>query len=76
MADLNINHIQFPPISSQEPPTPFGVLDDMQAAEGLVDDALLADRPIPPVIFGAGGPMYVHVVAKHGFYPSDAAHSG
>ena len=51
------NRIQFPPISPEEPPKPLGILDDMQAADGLVDDALLTDRPRLPVLFGAGGPM-------------------
>jgi len=55
------NSIQFP---SQGTPEPLGILDDMQGAVGLVDDALLAARPHPPVIFGAGGPMYVRILTK------------
>lgn len=50
------NRIQFP-TSAEEPPKPLGILDDMQAVDGLVDDALLTDRPPLPVLFGAGGPM-------------------
>lgn len=57
------NRIQFPSIASQDPPKPLGVFDDMQA-DGLVDDALLAGQRHPPVIFGAGGPMCVRVLAK------------
>ena len=58
------NCIQFPSISSEELPNPpLGILDDMQS-DGLVDEALLADRGHPPVIFGAGGPMYVGVLIK------------
>lgn len=58
------NSIQFPSASSQETLEPLGILDDMQGAVGLVDDALLAARSHPPVIFGAGGPMYVQVLTK------------
>lgn len=42
--------VKFPLISSRDP---LGILDDMQA------DSLLTDRAHPPIIFGAGGPMYV-----------------
>ncbi|KAH0830401.1 bifunctional 6-phosphofructo-2-kinase/fructose-2,6-bisphosphate 2-phosphatase [Lanmaoa asiatica] len=52
------DHIQSLPIASgQEHLQPLGILDDMQAADGLIDNALLKDRAHPPVIFGAGGPM-------------------
>lgn len=52
--------VQFPLIASQEP---LGILDDMQA-DSLVDNALLTDRAHPPIIFGAGGPMYVRSTPK------------
>lgn len=64
-----------PPIVPRDPPQPLGILDDMQVADGLVDDALLTDRAHPPVIFGAGGPMYVQILTKNRDL-SDIAHTG
>lgn len=57
--------VQFPLITSQQP---LGVLEDMQAADGLVDNSLLKDHAHPPVIFGAGGPMYVPSSLKTELY--------
>ncbi|KAF9228649.1 bifunctional 6-phosphofructo-2-kinase/fructose-2,6-bisphosphate 2-phosphatase [Gyrodon lividus] len=50
--------VQFPRVSPlEDPPQTFGVVEDMQASEGVVDNALLIDIVHPPIIFGAGGPM-------------------
>jgi 6-phosphofructo-2-kinase/fructose-2,6-biphosphatase 2 len=52
--------VHFPRVSSKDSLQAPGVMEDMHAPDGVVDDALLTDRAPPPVLFGAGGFMYVH----------------
>ncbi|KIJ06096.1 fructose-2,6-bisphosphate 2-phosphatase [Paxillus involutus ATCC 200175] len=49
--------VHFPRVSSKDSLQAPGVMEDMHAPDGVVDDALLTDRAPPPVLFGAGGFM-------------------